>query len=482
MAIICCSNSPDTPAAPSSSRTSSGSSNKNCRKKQNDSYSNVRNARSVTYQSTHDSGKRCQQSTNRHTSNSLASRQSEVRANGGSKAGISLATDNCNDGTSNHPMFQDDAWATHPKRSDDVSQRFHKRDPLLDSDEVDLGLSTHRPSSSPLQQPTEAMTRLRLDDSRNSRCNEGSTDSSATPSYDRFDPADLESVLGAERYERLLSNFNESRETLPLWTDVQKSTQHIPDRHTETVHNSLHHMTYGDSETGTTWRRNEDGRAINGIDRCQEISNDYEEDIAWFVRSLQIGQSTEKIEAVSSDEDLGLKTHRVDGRNSRNSQLGRDECSISQTGTKMQPKDGIRCSFSVNQIYAEAEKLNNNYGTSKMTFGESQMPVHKIDYRHRVGTSLNVFESCFREVNPAHDPLPWEGGKSQDPWQDRGYIEVNNVYETEDCAEKKPVMSSNTARKCTEMTAQSPEMSPPDWKKKLPENSLKKVTQSHGER
>ena len=479
MAIICCSSNPDTPIESSSDRTSPGSNNKNCRKKQNDSYSNVRTGRGVAYQSTCDSGKRCQQSTNRHTSNSLASRQSEVRVNGGSKAGFSLSTDIRNDCTSSHSKFQDDAWVTHAKRSDDESQRFHKRGPLLDSDEVYLGLSTHRPSSSPLQQPTESMARLTLDDSRNSRCHEGSTDSSATPSYDRFDPANLENVLGAERYERLLNNFNESRETLPLWTDVQKSSQHIPDRHTETVHNSLHHMSDGCSETGTTWRRNGDGRAVNGIDRCQEFSNDYEDDIAWFGRSLQIGQSTEKPEDVSSDEDLGLMTHRVDGRNSsRNSQLGGDECSISGTCTKMQPKEGIRCSFSVNQIYAQADKLNNNYGVSKT----SLKPVHKVDYRHRVGTSLNVFESCFREVNPAHDPLRWEGGKSQDPWQDRGYVEVNNVYETEDCAEKKPVKSSNTARKCIAMTEQSPEMSEPDWKKMLPHKSMKEVTQHPGKR
>ena len=151
----------------------------------------------------------------------------------------------------------------------------------------------------------------------------------------------------------------------------------------------------------------------------------------------------------------------------------------------MQPKDGIRCSFSVNEIYAEADKLNNNYGKSKMAFGESQRPVHKIDYRHRVGTSLNVFESCFREVNPAHDPLPWEGGKSQDPWQDRGYIEMNDgssiLHETED-GKIKPSTYSITARNCTEMTAQSPKMSQPDWKKMLPEKSLKEVTQNRGER
>ena len=274
MAIICCSNNPDTPVAPSSSRTSSGSNNKNCRKKHQEIDSNVRSIRS-SVQSTHDSVKRCQPSTNRHTSNSLAGQLREDRANGGSKAGFSLATDNRNDCTSNNPMFQDDSWVTHPKRSDDVSQRFHQRDPLFDSDEVDLGLSTHRPNSSPQHQPTEAMARLTFDDSRNSRCHEGSTDSSATPSYDRFSPADLESVLGAERYERLLSNFNESRETLPLWTDVQKSSQHIPDRHTETVQNSLHHMTDGDSETGTTWRRNGDGMVVNGLDSCQEFSNGY---------------------------------------------------------------------------------------------------------------------------------------------------------------------------------------------------------------
>ena len=360
-------------------------------------------------------------------------------------------------------MFQDDAWVTHQKRSDDASQTCHARKPLLDSDEVDLGLSTHRPSSSPLHQPIEATARFTFDKSRNAKFHEGSTDSSATPSYDRFDPADLESVLGAERYERLLSNFNESRETLPLWTDVQKSVQHIPD---------------GDSETGTTYRRNGDGRGVNGIDRCQEFSNDYEDDIAWFGRSIHPGQSTEKLEDVSSDEDLGLKTHRVDERVSRNG----DECSISHTSTKTQPKEGIRCSFSVNEIYAEADKLNNNYGVSKT----SLKPVHKVDYRHRVGTSMNVFESCFREVIPAHNPSPWEARKSQDSWQDREYIELNSgdsmPHGTEESKEMKPNTYSSAARKCTDMTEPSAEMSQPDWKKMLPEKSSKEVTQSRGER
>ena len=394
--------------------------------------------------------------------------------------GFSFPLDNPDDRFANHlteRQFREDlpngvtqSDGCHP------TERYRPTE-QIDSDEVDLGLSTHRPNYSPRCPPTG----LALRDSGNRRYLGESVDSSVAPSYDRFDPADLESVLGAERYERLLSNFNESHETLSLWTDTQKSTDRAPD---------------GDGEIATRCRRPGvgKGRNVNGVrinsdaDRGRVSDND--DDDSTFFGRRQFGRTVEQLDDHGSDDDLGLKTHRADELGSRDSHLGGDIYGISQAHTNMQAKDGVRCSFLASEIYAEADKLNNNSASSQPVFSDSQRkPVHKVDYRQSVGMSLNVFERptrCFGKVEPTHKPLLLEADRTKETWEEGGSHEVTNssssLHEMEKGTEGKWDNSCTTERKYPTDTGSSMERAQPECKKALPVKLVREVQQSTGQR
>ena len=455
--IFCCSISQeDKPVNSSVCQTSSSdqtSVDKHSRKKQHNIDDNSHNAQSTVYLS--DSDKLTQhlsawESTQPTPSRSIRNQRKEDSFEGGNKTGFSFHPDSPGDHFTSRPTerrFREDG-ETHGDRYHPMERRQPMGPRHNDSDEVDLGLSTHRPSYSPLRQPTDSMARLSLEQNSHRRYMGESLDSSVAPSYDRFDPADLESVLGAERYERLLSNFNESHETLSTWTDAAKSTDRFP---------------VGDREPGA--RRTRKGpRArdktvvnevhINGGRDCGRVSDNDDDDSTYFV-SHRFHQTMEQQGDSDPNEDLGLKTHRADGHNSRDFRLSQGECGSGKSNAKVPTKDSVRCSFSVSEIYAEADKLNSSHGLSKNKFSASQNnPVHKVDYRDSVGVSMNVFEGPARNFGrgqPSRRPFSWEDDGPQDAWQEREYLDVTSgshgLEELVEGGETKLVDSATTARK-----------------------------------